>query len=141
MHRAVAMPPSEATPMPSIPSVTVLVEDSGKIREVLIPSMEELGNMQVVAIAETVDEALAAFALHAGTWQVAVVDLFLREGSGLDVLRACETRGPGQRVVVLTNYATAEIRRRCLALGANAVFDKSTELDAFFDLCASWGDA
>jgi len=127
--------------MPTMPSLTILVEDSNKIREVLVPSMEELGNMQVVAVAETVNEALAAFARHEAAWQVAVVDLFLREGSGLDVLRACETRGAHQRVVVLTNYATAEIRRRCLALGANAVFDKSTELDAFFDLCASWDGA
>jgi DNA-binding NarL/FixJ family response regulator len=122
-----------------MPSITILVEDSNKIREVLIPSMEELGNLQVVAVAETSAEALLALALHASVWRVAVVDLFLREGSGLDVLRACANRHPCQRVVVLTNYATAEIRRRCLAMGADAVFDKSTELDDFFDLCASLG--
>ncbi|MDB5847931.1 MAG: hypothetical protein JWP29_1683 [Rhodoferax sp.] len=123
-----------------MPSITILVEDSNKIREVLIPSMEELGNLQVVAVAETSAEALLALALHASVWQEAVVDLFLREGSGLDVLHACATRRPGQRVVVLTNYATSEIRRRCLALGADAVFDKSTELDGFFDFCASFGN-
>lgn len=122
-----------------MPTITILVEDSSKIREVLVPSMEELGNMQVVAIAETAGAALAAMAEHAATWQVAVVDLFLREGSGLDVLRASRERRPDQRVVVLTNYATPEIRRRCLALNADAVFDKSTELDAFFDLCAAYG--
>ena len=121
-----------------MPSITILVEDSNRIREVLIPSMEELGSMQVVAVAETVDEATAALALHGAEWQVAVVDLFLRQGSGLDVLRACRDRLPHQRVVILTNYATAEIRNRCLDMGADAVFDKSTELDAFFDLCASY---
>lgn len=42
-------------------------------------------------------------------------------------------------MLVLTNNPTAEIRRRCLALGADGVFDKSTELDAFFDLCHSYG--
>jgi CheY-like chemotaxis protein len=135
------MPHNEAIAIPIMPSLTILVEDSSKIREVLVPSMEELGNMQVVAIAETSSEALAALEQHKATWQVAVVDLFLREGSGLDVLRACQNRGTHQRVVVLTNYATDDIRRRCLTLGANAVFDKSTELDAFFDLCAAWGTA
>jgi CheY-like chemotaxis protein len=135
------MPHNEAIAIPIMPSLTILVEDSSKIREVLVPSMEELGNMQVVAIAETSSEALAALQEHRATWQVAVVDLFLREGSGLDVLRACQHRGAHQRVVVLTNYATDDIRRRCLTLGANAVFDKSTELDAFFDLCAAWGAA
>jgi DNA-binding NarL/FixJ family response regulator len=38
-------------------------------------------------------------------------------------------------VVVLTNYATADIRQRSLALGADAVFDKSNELDEFFAYC------
>ena len=37
--------------------------------------------------------------------------------------------------MVLTNYPTPEMRRRCIALGADAVFDKSTELDAFFEHC------
>jgi DNA-binding NarL/FixJ family response regulator len=42
-------------------------------------------------------------------------------------------------MVVLTNYPTPEIRRRCRDLGADGVFDKSTELEAFFDLCRSYG--
>jgi CheY-like chemotaxis protein len=33
------------------------------------------------------------------------------------------------RVVVLSNYATAEMRRRCTDLGADEVFDKSSEID------------
>lgn len=119
-------------------SLTILVEDSNKIREVLVPSMEELGNMKIVAVAETATEAMAAFVAHAGMWQIAVVDVFLREGSGLDVVTACAKRRLDQYVVVLSNYATPEIRRRCIALGANAVFDKSTELDSFFDTCASY---
>ncbi|APW38512.1 hypothetical protein RD110_15965 [Rhodoferax koreense] len=124
-----------------MPSTTILVEDSSRIREVLVPSMEELGDMRVIAVAESASEAIVTLARHDAVWQVAVVDLFLREGSGLDVLRAVQHRQAWQRVVVLTNYATAEIRQRCLALGADAVFDKSTELDAFFALCQSYGSA
>jgi hypothetical protein len=36
-------------------------------------------------------------------------------------------------MVVLTNYPTDEMRRRSLELGADALFDKSNELDQFFD--------
>ncbi len=122
-----------------MPSNTILVEDSSRIREVLIPSMEELGDMQVVAVASTADEAITALKRHHADWRIAVVDIFLCGGSGLDVLRACQGRQAHQHVVILTNYATAEIRQRCLALSADAVFDKSTELDDFFDLCASYG--
>ena len=38
-------------------------------------------------------------------------------------------------MVVLTNYATQDIRDRCAELGANAVFDKSNELDELLDFC------
>lgn len=121
----------------SIP--TILVEDSKTIREALVPTMEELASVEVLAIAETAAEAERVLAEHGTRWQLAVVDLFLREGSGLSVVRACEAREPHQRVVVLSNYATAEIRKRCLELGADAVFDKSTELDAFLDYCVAMG--
>ena len=42
---------------------------------------------------------------------------------------------PERKVVVISNYATPEIRKHCLALGANEVFDKSTEIDALVDYC------
>lgn len=114
---------------------TVLVEDSKTIRDNLIPTLAELAGAQVIAVAETAGEAVAVLESLNGSWQLAIVDLFLREGSGLAVLRACQVRLPCQRVVVLTNYATEETRNRSLMLGADAVFDKSNELDQFFDWC------
>ena len=71
-------------------------------------------------------------------WRLAVVDMFLRNGNGLEVLRAFRSRRPDQHMLVLTNYATAEIRRKAIDAGADAVFDKSTEVDVFFDLCRSY---
>lgn len=118
-----------------MPLATILVEDSRTIRETLIPAMEELADVRVIAIAETPAAALQALSEHSGEWQLAVVDLFLKEGSGLAVLRACQTRGPHQRVVVLSNYATADMRKRCTELGADGVFDKSTDLEEFFAFC------
>lgn len=118
-----------------MPLATILVEDSKIIRENLISALAELADVDVVAIAETASEAVAILESHKHTWQLAVVDLFLREGSGLTVLRACQGRLTNQRVVVLTNYPTEEMRRRSLELGADAIFDKSRELDLFFDWC------
>ena len=51
------------------------------------------------------------------------------------MLAACRRRLPGQKMVVLSNHATREVRRRCAQLGADAVFDKSTEIDALLDYC------
>jgi DNA-binding NarL/FixJ family response regulator len=114
---------------------TILIEDSQTIRDALIPTMRELADLEVVATADTSERAIATLA--ATEWQLAVVDLFLKTGSGMEVLRNCSNRRTGQHVVVLTNYATSEIRQKCLALGATAVFDKSTELDDFFVYCSA----
>ena len=59
----------------------------------------------------------------------------MRQGSGLGVLAACRTRLPHQHMVVLSNYATPDIRMRCAQLGVDAVFDKSNEIDALIDYC------
>lgn len=119
----------------------ILVEDSSTIRETLVPTMAELANTDVIAVAESATEAVDVLNRHAGQWDVVIVDMFLRQSSGFEVIEACEHRGASQKVIVLTNYATADMRRRCMAWGADAVFDKSTELDGFFELCISLGEA
>jgi DNA-binding NarL/FixJ family response regulator len=118
-----------------MPVATVLVEDSKTIRDNLIPALAELADVDVVAVAETASEAVAILEELQDRWQLAVVDLFLREGTGLTVLRAFKDRLPHQRLVVFTNYPTEEMRRRSLALGADAIFDKSKELELFFEWC------
>ncbi|VTU28379.1 response regulator [Variovorax sp. PBL-E5] len=116
---------------------TFLVEDNRTIRENLIPALEDLAGVQVVGCAETEAATIEWLAAHADEWQLLIVDLFLKEGSGLGVLRSCARRAPQQRAVVLSNYVNADIRSRCKALGADAVFDKSRDLEAFFDYCNS----
>lgn len=115
--------------------ITYLVEDNQTILENLIETLEEIASVTVVGHAATESEARRWLSLHDGQWQLAVVDMFLREGSGLGVLAGCRQREPYQKVVVLTNFATPDIRQRSMALGADAVFDKSNELDEFFAYC------
>lgn len=116
--------------------ITFLVEDSETIRENLIPALEEITGARIVGVAETEEGALHWLRTHDG-WDLAVVDLFLKEGSGLGVLQGCKARAPHQRVVILTNYATPAIRAKAAELGADAVFDKSTELDGLLAFCLS----
>jgi DNA-binding NarL/FixJ family response regulator len=68
-------------------------------------------------------------------WDLAVVDLFLKDGTGFSVLEACRNREPTQKMVVLSNHLTTETRRKCILLGADAVFDKATEVDDLIDFC------
>lgn len=114
-----------------------LVEDNEIIRNNLTETLHELANVEVVGSAVREADALEWLAANENTWGVAIVDLFLLEGSGIGVITACRDRKPSQKVAVVTNYATAAMRRRCLDCGADAVFDKSTELDALLDYCVA----
>ncbi len=120
-----------------MPLATLLVEDNATIRAHLIPALSDLGNAVVIATAETETGAKAWLEGFTGHLDLAVVDLFLAEGSGHGVLSAVRKKRPLLPVLILTNYATEAIRGRCLAAGATGVFDKSTELDEFMAYCRS----
>ena len=116
---------------------TYIVEDNATIRENLIGTLEELAFVEAVGVADTEDEGKQWLTTHPAEWNLAIVDLFLRQGSGLGVLAACQQRLPHQRMVVLSNYATPDVRKRCAQLGVDAVFDKSNEIDALIDYCVA----
>ena len=120
---------------------TYIVEDNPTIRENLIATLEELADIEPVGTSDSENEGKAWLTDNPGQWDLAIVDLFLKQGSGLGVLAACRDRSPWQKVVVLSNYATADIRQRCAQLGVDAVFDKSNEIDALIDFCASQSGA
>lgn len=114
---------------------TYIVEDNPTIRENLVATLEELGGVAAIGFADTEEQGSGWLSSNHEQWDLAIVDLFLKQGSGLGVLQACRERNPLQRVVVLTNYATPDIRTRCTQLGVDAVFDKSTDIDALIDFC------
>jgi len=116
---------------------TYIVEDNATIRENLIGTLEELADVRAVGSAATEEEGKAWLTAHPAQWDLAIVDLFLRQGSGLGVLAACAGRSSAQKLVVLSNYATPDVRMRCAQLGVDAVFDKSNEIEALVDFCVT----
>lgn len=114
-----------------------LVEDSPVIRENLIATLEELLPAQVVGAAEDEATALRWLGEPDHPVDLVIVDIFLKGGSGLGVLRAAQALPRPIKVVVLSNYATPDMRRKCLALGAQRVFDKSNEIEALIEYCAA----
>ena len=107
-----------------------IVEDNPLILQWLAEALEELAQVTVVGSAATEDEACRWLAANDDAWDVAVVDLWLAEGNGVKVIK-CLHRTLQQKVVVLTNYPTQMLRKICKLAGADAFFDKSTELDEF----------
>jgi len=120
---------------------TYIVEDNVTIRENLVGTLEELTCISAIGFAETEAEAVRWLAENSDQWELAIVDLFLKQGSGLGVLQALSTRRADQKIVVLSNYATPDIRKRCAQFGVDAVFDKSNEIDALIDFCIEQSSA
>ena len=120
---------------------TYLVEDSPTIRDNLIATLEELTSVLTVGTAETELDGVAWLSNSSNSWDLAIVDLFLKQGTGLGVVYACKNRMPNQRVIVLSNYATPDVRKQCALLGADAVFDKSTEIEQLLEYCVNFNQS
>jgi DNA-binding NarL/FixJ family response regulator len=115
---------------------TFIVEDSTLILENLVAALEELSPVTVVGSAEDEAAAVKWLASNAADCDLLIIDVFLKSGSGLGVLRAAGALARPMNAVVLTNYATPDMRNRCLGLGADKVFDKSNEIDALIAYCS-----
>jgi len=113
-----------------------VVEDNATIRENLIGTLEELTCVKVAGGSATEEEALAWLGQNGDRWDLVIVDLFLKQGSGIRLAQRISRARPGQKIVVFSNYINASIRKRCAQLGVDAVFDKSTEIDSLVDYCA-----
>ncbi len=119
------------------PLKAFIVEDSPVIRENLIATLEEMVALQVVGTAEDEANAVAWLNDANNACDLVIVDIFIKRGSGLGVLQKTHRARSGRKHVVLSNYATADMRRRCLELGADQVFDKSNEIDNLIDYCVA----
>lgn len=127
---------------PVSPLRTFIVEDNKVIYDNLVSTLQELANVEVIGHARNETDAVQWLRQDPSGEQVdlMIVDIFLHTGSGLGVLKAAqEAHLPGRRVV-LTNYATPDIRQRCTQLGADRVFDKSCELEDLISYCEHISD-
>ena len=97
--------------------------------------MQQLNTYIVVGVAEDEPTAVHWLAEPGNSAELVIIDIFLKMGSGLGVLRSAGAAPQRRTMVVLSNHATPEIRRKCLELGASKIFDKSNELDALVLYC------
>ena len=119
---------------------TFIVEDSPVILDNLVAALEELAPVKVVGWADDESSAVSWLTEPANECDLVIIDIFLKSGSGLGVLRSAARSGVRGKRVVLTNYASPDLRERCAALGASRVFDKSSELDELIAYCTRLGE-
>lgn len=118
------------------PLRVLLIEDSAVIRELVAEAIEADGGAWVAFVTDS--ESAAVRELSAARYDAIVVDLQLREGSGLGVLRSLQELRRDALVIVLTNYASRAMRQRCAALGADCFLDKSREFEQISNVMRGW---
>jgi DNA-binding NarL/FixJ family response regulator len=113
-----------------------VVEDAPEIRTRLIAMLNRVPGAVVAGEAETVREAIdGVLATDADTL---LLDLQLKDGSGLDVLAQLKAQRPAVRVIVMTNFATLQYRQASQAAGADVFLDKSQEFGLIPKILREW---
>jgi len=107
-----------------------LVEDSVLLCQKIAEQLTDPGRIEITGQAET--EGTAIRHILESRPDAVIVDIRLREGNGVNVVRTiaqARRRGDPPTLIVLTNYPVPEYYAECLAMGADYFFDKSTEFD------------
>lgn len=111
-----------------------LIEDSALLQELLGDMLSELDGVEFCGSAD--GEAKALQRLAEAQVDLVIIDIQLKQGSGIGVLDALQTdsdRYGKPLKVVLTNYAHATMRQRCDRFGMDAFFDKSLHINLLID--------
>jgi DNA-binding NarL/FixJ family response regulator len=114
-----------------------LVEDNAALREQLTQFLGPLLGAEIVYEATTQQEATDWLDANPDGWDLALIDLFLASGNGFATLRHCAARTSRQKVVLMSNYVREPIRERALEAGADAFFDKATQMSDLAEFCLS----
>jgi DNA-binding NarL/FixJ family response regulator len=111
-----------------------LVEDSKLYRERVAEHLAFACGTRLVGWADTEHDAIEA--LKAGGWDVLIVDLQLRHGTGIGVLQALRglRRPPESKVIMLTDHDFYLYRRKAIELGADFFCVKGRDFDLVVQL-------
>jgi len=113
-----------------------LVEDSAALRAHLTDILITEAKVVIVGMAETEAQAKEWLERNPENWDIALVDLFLHEGTGAGVVQQVRNRRSNQTVFVMTNHISDDaLLHSCKLMGADAVYHKGTELDDMVANC------
>jgi DNA-binding NarL/FixJ family response regulator len=113
------------------------VEDDPAIAARLAQLLRAIDGAELAFAASTDADASAWLDANPHGWDLALIDVFLASGHGFRVLRHCRQRAPGQKVVMMSNYDRDPMRQRALDAGADAFFEKASQLEELIDFCVA----
>ena len=105
----------------------LIVDDSLIVRERLGTMLSEIPKIETVSQAK--NESEARDLLRMLNPEVLLLDIQMRGGNGIDLLRKIKKERPSPLVVVFTDLSDTRYRKKCMDAGADFFFDKSTDFD------------
>ena len=109
----------------------LLVYDSDILRNHLITILSDLENVDIIG--ESVDTDSAIKDLKKKKPDLVILDIRMPGEGGIHVLKIAKEKYPGLKIVIFTNYPYPQYRTKCMELGADYFFDKSTETEKMID--------
>jgi len=106
----------------------LVVEDLPRVQTLLRELIEEPGRFEVLAVADTESQAIAQY--RELRPDAVIIDLSLRQGTGLGVISALRRDDAGSKrplLIVLTNHAFPVLETACRNAGADHFLDKSRD--------------
>ncbi len=104
-----------------------VVEDASLLRDRLIRQIDAVDGLDIVGHADNATDAISQ--IRASKPDAILLDIRLKQSNGYQVLEAVKTPGQPPVVIVLTNFAYPQYRKKFMDSGADYFFDKSHEFD------------
>lgn len=106
----------------------MLCDDYKYICEYFKSSLSEYDDIDVVAVANSSEEALQMIAVHKP--DVAILDIQIEsERSGIELIPQIEALSPETKIIIFSIHEEPKLIYEALVLGANGYFLKSIEVD------------
>ncbi|NTV37745.1 MAG: response regulator [Anaerolineales bacterium] len=113
----------------------LVVDDTAAIRERV---MSLISNVPGVEALEAVGSAKEAYArMKERMPDVLILDVFMPEVNGIEMLRAIKKTKPSPVIIMFTSYPFPQYRDLCMKAGADFFFEKSTEFNLIAGTLAS----
>jgi len=105
----------------------ILIVDDSEATRGMLRDFFEINGHNVVADADAPDSALKAFAEHKP--DLVTLDLSLKDGNGLGVLKSMRRMDPNAKILVISGNSQKAVRESVLASGAGFL-GKPIDFDA-----------
>jgi DNA-binding NarL/FixJ family response regulator len=115
------------SPMHLTPCRIAVIEDSPLYLAAIESALADFPATVLVGTADTAEGGIKV--VDQVNPDLLVVDLFLKQGTGIEVLQHCQSQERKTKIAVMTNAPSRQLEEHCRALGATAFHDKAEGFD------------